>query len=176
MRFKPILLLCTLPLMLLLSTCKDEDVLPDATQNGSNTFGCKVNGKVWLPSGNDNLFAYIEEIDGAFFISASTRTHEIYTSSYMNVQIPDLSSIGTYQIDGAAEEAGVFFFTNTPRYCYYGGYPTDSGLTSVVDGSITITKYDMQNFIIAGIFEATLSASDCDTIRITEGRFDYKVR
>jgi hypothetical protein len=172
MRFKPILFLCTLPLMLLLSTCKDEDVLPAATQSGRNTFGCKVNGKIWIPSGEDNLFAYIE--DGLFFISASTRTHEIYTRSYMNVQIADLSSTGTYPIDGSEDNAGVFFFAS----CYYGSYLNIED-DVVVDGSITITKYDMQNFIIAGTFEATLAVPnslDCDTIRITEGRFDYKVR
>lgn len=109
MRFKPILLFCTLPLMLLLSTCKDEDVLPAATQSGRNTFGYKVNGKVWLPNGEDNLFAYLEGIDGLFFISASARTCEICLTSYMNVQIPDLSSMSTYQIDGSKDNTGVFF-------------------------------------------------------------------
>ena len=30
---------------------KNEDQLPPATQTGANTFGCLVNGKVWIPKG-----------------------------------------------------------------------------------------------------------------------------
>lgn len=44
-----------------------------------------------------------------------------------------------------------------------------------VSGVLKITKYDMQQSIIAGEFECKLfdKKSGCDTIRITDGRFDY---
>ena len=48
------------PLLLLVLTLmstkcekeKPEPTLPPATQTGANTFGCKVNGKVYIPNGN----------------------------------------------------------------------------------------------------------------------------
>ena len=35
------------------SSCIEEgaEVLPEATMEGKNTFGCLVNGEVWLPKG-----------------------------------------------------------------------------------------------------------------------------
>ncbi|MEO7801559.1 MAG: hypothetical protein ABIR81_06155 [Ginsengibacter sp.] len=36
------------------NTPTDEDQLPPATQTGANTFGCLINGKVWLPKGYSN--------------------------------------------------------------------------------------------------------------------------
>jgi hypothetical protein len=41
-------------LLLNAASCTDEeygDKLPPETQNGNNTFGCLLNGKVWLPEG-----------------------------------------------------------------------------------------------------------------------------
>jgi len=32
--------------------------LPPATQVGANTFGCLLNGKVWLPKGNNSISNY----------------------------------------------------------------------------------------------------------------------
>lgn len=44
-------------------------------------------------------------------------------------------------------------------------------------GSLSITKYDLANKIFSGTFEFTLfdPATSCDTIRITQGRFDKKL-
>jgi hypothetical protein len=43
-----------------------------------------------------------------------------------------------------------------------------------VSGAITIVKLDKVNHIISGTFNATLIKPDCDTVKITEGRFDMK--
>jgi hypothetical protein len=34
-----------------------ENTLPPITQVGANTFGCKVNGEVWLPKNEPGLFS-----------------------------------------------------------------------------------------------------------------------
>ena len=44
-----------------------------------------------------------------------------------------------------------------------------------VQGKLEITKLDMKNGIIAGKFEFTLTKPGCETIRVTEGRFDKKL-
>lgn len=53
--------------------------------------------------------------------------------------------------------------------------PKPCQLTDVESsGSMTITKLDRTNRLIVGIFNATLSKAGCDTIKITNGRFDVK--
>ena len=52
----PSLLIVFTFLLLIASSCKKEsnkDKLPPATQTGENTFGCLVNGKVFVPKGYD---------------------------------------------------------------------------------------------------------------------------
>lgn len=52
----PSLLIVFTFLLLIASSCKkdaNKDKLPPATQTGENTFGCLVNGKVYIPKGYD---------------------------------------------------------------------------------------------------------------------------
>ena len=42
-------------------------------------------------------------------------------------------------------------------------------------GSIATTKYDLQAGIISGLFNFTLTKLGCETITVTEGRFDKKL-
>ena len=41
-------------------------------------------------------------------------------------------------------------------------------------GKITITKFDQQLRILSGKFYCTMLKSGCDTLKITDGRFDIK--
>jgi hypothetical protein len=54
--------------------------------------------------------------------------------------------------------------------CSYSLREEDNGQS----GQLTITRLDLQNQIIAGTFSFTLTKKDCDTVRITDGRFDLK--
>ena len=50
MKYLSIIFLFAMPLAF--STCsEDDDELPPITMEGKNTFGCIVNGKLWLPEG-----------------------------------------------------------------------------------------------------------------------------
>jgi hypothetical protein len=42
-------------------------------------------------------------------------------------------------------------------------------------GTLTITRLDQQAGIIAGTFSFTLAQPGCDSVRITQGRFDRKL-
>jgi len=46
---------------------------------------------------------------------------------------------------------------------------------SHLDGQLTLTRLDEQAGIIAGTFEFTIAKPGCDTIRVTDGRFDKKL-
>ena len=52
-----------LAILLIAASCKktkteseSPDQLPPITQTGANTFGCLINGNVWLPKGYDGRF------------------------------------------------------------------------------------------------------------------------
>ncbi len=57
---------------------------------------------------------------------------------------------------------------NPSTGCDY--WDTDADVTST--GTLTITRLDLNAGVIAGRFEFTLAKPGCDTIRVTEGRFD----
>jgi hypothetical protein len=42
-------------------------------------------------------------------------------------------------------------------------------------GTLTIIRLDLTKGIIAGTFEFTLAKPGCDTIRVTNGRFNKKL-
>jgi hypothetical protein len=43
-----------------------------------------------------------------------------------------------------------------------------------LSGTLTITKFDQSSFMISGLFEFTQALDECDTMRVTDGRFDVK--
>lgn len=49
MKYLTVVVLLALPVVL--STCRYQDELPPVTMEGRNTFGCFVNGKLWLAEG-----------------------------------------------------------------------------------------------------------------------------
>ena len=66
---------------------------------------------------------------------------------------------------------GIFGLTFIERNaCTYDYFDS----TVIKNGVLTITKLDHSNRIISGTFNAILFKQGCDTIKITEGRFDMK--
>ncbi len=177
MFYKPISKLLVLLLCLSLSTCnwfskKDEPRpdLPPETQTGARTFGCYINGVPYRPLGFVGLTSNFSPVlvpNGGFRIG----TYRINPSRSIDLGLSfgfaNLSSIGIYEINS---ENGILRFHDLNTNCSY----FTSRENCSYEGTITITKYDMVNFIVSGRFEATLFVPDCDTIRITEGRFDVK--
>jgi hypothetical protein len=47
--------------------------------------------------------------------------------------------------------------------------------TQYKSGIIQITKYDLPNNIISGIFNFKIKPTNCDTLFVTDGRFDFKL-
>lgn len=157
-----------------ISCCKDkdEDKLPPETQEGKNTFGCLVNGKVWVPTGitfpSPNINA---EVSKTQFRIGALKSKGGYVS--FNIQFQPSS--GIFNLNN---EKCMAAYGNSTANCYY---RTDS-ITSI--GTLEITKFDSINNIISGRFSfnaskflivGTVSDESCDsTVTITEGRFDIK--
>ncbi|WP_345112208.1 hypothetical protein [Hymenobacter algoricola] len=162
------------------SKCKQDDPtpeeqLPPITQTGANTFGCLVNGQVWMPKGSDGTSNFSVSYDATYAQGTlSVATYRRLGSGPNEVQTISIVSdsmraAGRYTIRSMGRH-GVQF-TDRSKGCTY--YLRDQITYS--RGVIIIKRLDLQAGIISGQFEVTLATPGCDTIRITQGRFDKKL-
>ena len=157
------------------STATQLDILPPATQIGTNTFVCLVNGKVWIPKGYDG--------------TGGSNPHVIFSTG-LNGQ-PYLS-IDTYQYIDNQSQGNIFVAFGNLNHSGYYPYQNDLdflvGWSKVLGNCTTvaydttikkwgggqITKLDITNHIISGTFNFKFKTLQCDTVFITDGRFDIK--
>jgi hypothetical protein len=169
------------------ASCKKDDPLntdklPPATTSGKNTFGCKVNGEVWI--------AHIE--GGGIF------DDPIYAKHYLAVNHPILGDCDQLLVVGKRkydEQADISQQVSVELRCpklgenqllFNKGAFLDFricnqgyryALDTLSPCTVFITRLDSINFIASGTFEFTAINDDCkDTLRITEGRFDVNTR
>lgn len=150
-----------------------KEELPAETHIGANTFGCLVNGQLWIvkssngsPAMNVDYFSATE-----LNIFASRRntadvqlnsTIESITFSIKNDSVKTKSFV----LDDVLKRQGSY---SSDRYnCYYQtGYTTTSKLE--------ITFHNVRERIISGRFELYFPAQgNCAAIAITNGRFDIR--
>ena len=156
-----------------------KETLPPITQDGANTFGCLVNGKVWLPYRTDGHPSLnVQYYQGQFLLSVNkdsgTETSQgIYQiMEGMTWSYKPVYGTGTYYFKSApgGGSPGAEFVNNS---CNFWSDNRDS-----LNTYVTITKLDSINRIISGTFNLVYIPSinetlgNCDTIKITNGRFD----
>lgn len=179
--------LLPLCLALLFWACQPKDPLPRATQFGANTFGCKIDGKTYIPDGG-KPFSGLKPIEGGFFrIQSNSGQLGIYIRTYastgevLSIYISSYKS-GTYKLDNSVPPSPY-----TPYPYHYAEYENSSGqsymTSSTNTGQVVITKSDTLAGIISGNFHFQAGAVDLNgrsngtgTVNITEGRFDIGLR
>ena len=159
------------------STTTTQDQLPPATQTGTNTFGCLVNRKVYIPKGYSgtgtpnpkkifdiglNRLPYLQ-------IDAIQYDDQKNQNGSFIINIDSLIGTGIYTVYTNKKQIG--FGSYLIPSC--GILPDDD--IQYKSGNIQITKYDLTNGIISGIFSFKIKPSNCDTLFFTEGRFDFKL-
>jgi hypothetical protein len=154
---------------------EDGDTLPPETQEGKNTFGCLVNGKVWLKG--DSGF-----MNHSLSASMYGDSCVIYANNTADVKIQHLKLIINRKINTAK------YYINSRTYSLLEHnesscnciFRSDS-LYNQESSNISITYIDTTNRILSGTFafkaklkETLPLTCDCDTsdINITNGRFD----
>lgn len=166
-------------LLLGCSACKTDalspqEELPAATQEGLNTFGCLVNGEVWVPKPSINPSIHrltYEYHKGYFQIIAKRNFNDNGTGVRQTIAISiesdtvKVDKVGTYKLDNQREKYG--YYSNLELSCSY-------KTTFEQTGTLEVPQLDTTNHIIAGTFEFTVWTEECDTIRVTDGRFDIK--
>jgi len=168
----------------LFACCKKKDTtpkLPDATQTGANTFGCKVNGELaytnrYMPSliGNQGV-EYHFYADGTINISAITQNPR--RDFYLIFKLENLTSIlGTHNANKYVLSG--YSSLNLSG----GGVPGGSGYYVAYDSlpaTVTITKFSgkvskgaVAGDIFSGTFDIQMRNADGTIAHLTEGRFD----
>lgn len=151
----------------------NTEKLPPATQEGKNTCGFLLNGKVWVPKGSSGLnskmsWYYDATLNGGTFNLRCARYVANENVTTFTIAMNQFNTTGLYKLNNI--ESRVSIFTNSDVGCMYFWDDTISNHNSFVN----VTKFDTQNRIIAGNFEVTHYKPGCDTVRITQGRFDVK--
>jgi hypothetical protein len=168
--------LCFLPILAITScnndddnNCQGIDCLPPATQTGEGTFGCLVNGEPFVDnSGFFNCFYQL--VDGEYFFSISAENEDLIPRNIrLSTQSLEISQGNTYQLtqptNGNAHAAVIFYFN--------GVQANESSTNEQYTGTLNITKLDLQNNIVSGIFNFSIQDTlTGDIYEITEGRFD----
>ena len=163
---------------ILFGGCKKETPLPQATQTGANTLGCRINGKVWVAEDSDEMFNRAFGVEGGYQRAIiDTLRNCIWIQSRKNdrtglqLYVRKVNKPGVYPLNF---NTGISPGTGVPKnYGYYydgtGRYVTGSRYT----GTVNITRADTVTGIISGAFEFTAyDAKTKQTITVTEGRFD----
>lgn len=171
------LLLITLSLLSTTSCNNDDDQpqnpidqLPLATQTGENTFGCLLDGEVFIPGGGTNpLDSVYQFVNGGYYFSVQgnkrNSENNLLTISIGVLNI-ELIQGTTYQLleneDGNATAS--FLISTLSNY------------TSINNsGELTITKLDTENQIISGVFWFdVIHPLTGEIAEIREGRFDME--
>jgi hypothetical protein len=173
--------ICLLFLMLLLAVgCrkrKEQDpVLPSPTllpitAEGKNTFGCMVNGELWLPKGTLTYYYYTWQDFPALYGTLSLRPERDNKNDHSSFLI---------QLHNRVFRTGKHYLysnhnnSNYIRYAWnsinYENFANDS------NNFIDLTRLDTVSRIASGTFRLMLlNVNDPkDTVRITDGRFDIQ--
>jgi len=149
---------------------------------GKNTFGCKINGEVFVADGSGSqnptkgIYAVIESngdslgnimpLDSCSLImSLKNKKNSFFV--YINRHLlkdPHLFNSNTYEYPVVVNPK------NYVKVIYDG----NKYITTVRDtGSLKITKWDQKKFIISGTFQFQGSTTKDKKIVVTDGRFDF---
>ena len=167
-----LLLLFIFPL--LATNCEDDpplsplEQLPPATQTGEYTFGCLVNGEAFVSDNRGDITAIYQQ--NVLLISSDYKRQGI-GFVFRNQVIEER----TYTLARNNERGAGFIDSSnlrldSSRTNYIGNCEYE--YEDLAEGTLTITRFDSINFIVAGTFEFTTATEGCDTIRVTNGRFD----
>ena len=163
--------ICVLVCPLFHSSCHEEpDKLPPVTMEGKNTFGCLINGKIFVPNGPLGQPGLHAEISS----HADTVTLIIYAS---NTATKKVLNVAIY--DTPTLQAGkVYDLKNSTAQVQYIDYENSKSCTydSVEEGYITLSKFELTESIISGTFQIRLLRNNCtDVIDVRQGRFDTRI-
>lgn len=171
-------LLGTAWMILLASAChktptpEPDPDLPPATQEGKGTIGCYINGKPWWPKPYlaIGIDPYLRVIYGGLN-PGTFSLRGITNENILTIMVPMSAKKGDNQIWYDPFQGYIFTSYDTISFARGCG---QFRLDTLKTRRLTITKLDTIGVgIISGTFEFTAFNTCGDTLRFTQGRFDY---
>jgi len=170
-------------ILLNLSTCtgckeKEWTTLPPETQTGANTFGCYIDGE---------LFVKVHSLFGKILtVNYNTESDKLYINLWGTVNGKDASGNINMVIDTPIEGSTQKFSNAYYRSAQGTPYPPNQDQSKPIQvcyiygtnnsGTCTITKFDTIQKIVSGQFQFVGFCIDStNTKKITQGRFDLKM-
>lgn len=172
-----ILLMLCVAVMSMASQCNKKPVdpysdngLPPATQTGANIFACKVNRQNWIAKNfRNNILGY--NSNDTLVVSGANPE----TTSYMELFFIRINHLiagqQVYRLNDTLKYYAEFV---TNKKCFSNTRGLDVGNGKCYDGEINFTKIDKTNKILSGTFWFNIDTDYCNTLKITDGRFDIK--
>ena len=144
-----------------------DTCLPAITTTGQNTFGCRVNGKVWLPKTTPfNIPALWVE----------------YTLQQLSVHGYNSDRKEYIDIDlGPILDTGLYIFYSSQLSMQWARFVNESSTIdfhadTIFKGNMHLTRFDPVNGFMSGTFDFDVYDKyhkfNGDTVHITDGRFD----
>jgi hypothetical protein len=167
---------------LAMAACTQPDPLPEATQGGKQTFGCRVNGKAFVPDGGTGWNA--------------TKPIVVYNDSRKG---PNGEALLFYGIEATSRDGqGMYIIVSEPtrpgpRFLDKEFIPLSWGIPlhnaavySSASGSfitgpphtgmVVLTRADTTARILSGTFEfKARNPRTGEVVEVTDGRFDVKI-
>lgn len=177
---KRLLQFFTISMVFLLVSCNkaetpSEPMLPDVTTEGKGTFGCLVNGEVWLPDSDTNgpltpeLYASYNESTDFLRVQAIYKNGNTGIEQYIYVNT-ETGGEGIFQIPSPPGSEIVMSQLHLELDCQRYKAP-------FYNTEVRILKLDTLNDIVAGTFSLGWGFSECgDSVLIEDGRFDLRYR
>ncbi|WP_026451386.1 DUF6252 family protein [Aequorivita capsosiphonis] len=145
------------------------DQLPPATQTGAGTFGCLLDGEVYLPGNIPNKMDCVYQyVNSGYYLSLQGSKRDSNNNIIrisLNTKRKEIQQNETYNLlENIDENAYGSYFYNL-NFSY----------TSLVhSGELTITKLDFDNHIVSGTFWFDVKDSAGVVHEIRDGRFDMR--
>jgi hypothetical protein len=151
--------------------------LPPATTEGANTMGFMVDGRTWgnydgSYDGSSAPMAYYNRQSGQFSLEARLYAKDV--NEAFSLSIDSLRQAGTFPTTYRAEPGATYRAVRNLAFSANGSADIYSSQERGSVGSITISRLDTVQRIVAGTFSGNLyrSGSRSKSVSISEGRFD----
>ena len=176
--------------LLVMESCHQENKnplrLPSITEEGKNTFGCYIAGKLLVPRNGTGTFTGLDKgmiftvaPDGYSYNEIIVHDYKSGTGGLITIHIDSLheKGVGKYTINKSNCQTDIDAIKNVNVRCRWWDEDSKSYkwyCSTNNSGILNITRYDFAHRIISGTFNCMVKNKDNsnEMIEITEGRFD----
>ena len=154
---------------------------PEVTTQGLNTFGCKINGKEWVPcvdmyavwSNLRPLDCRVTESDGSNALSLSL-IRSIQDTTFSDTNSDMLISMGLWPLMEGIQNVPVDFdYAAIDVFSFEEPHIRYEIIDTTSNNFFNIIRLDTSKNIISGTFQITvIDEASGKKIELTEGRFD----